>query len=149
MVEEQHGQRERRSGWTDPRVVVSLVAVFGQGCAILLSFVGLCVLIGGGLVGIYVVSQTKTATSEMSTGQLAVEIGKLNTNIDRLDGKVTTAIGTLTTAQGRIDTVSRDVEQLRGTDKDLQDRLMTLERDYTSNITTRLARLEAASGKGN
>lgn len=137
---------ERRSGWTDPRVILGGFQLLMSGCAVLVAIAGLAVVIFGGLLGAYVLNQTKTVTSEMSTGQLAVEIGKVNSGLEKLDGKVTTAMGTLSTQTGRIDALTREAEQARASDRDTQERLKTLERDYTSNLSTRLARVEAKTG---
>jgi hypothetical protein len=56
--------------------------------------------------------------------------------------KVTVAMSAGVAQQGKVETMERTITKM-------DDRLTTIERDYTSNITTRLARLEASNGKGN
>lgn len=143
---ERSGLLDRRSAWSDPRAITAVVQLLFSGCSVLVAIAGLAVVVLGGLVGAYVLNQTKTATSEMTNAQVAVEIGKVNTSLEKLDGKVTTAMGTLSTVQGRIDALQRETEQARATDRETQERLKTLERDYTSNLSTRLARVEAKTG---
>lgn len=153
------GER-KGGGWGDPRVIVSVVGVLFSGCSVLVSLVGIAIVVFGGLFGAYVVTQTKTVTSEMSNATLSVEIQKINSEMRRsndeinskLDGlgKDMTTSGKLAIeTQVKMESNARDTEQLRTEQKELREQLSRLDasnekrfNDYVVMITRQLKDIE-------
>src|SRR5688500_13170773 len=69
-------QPEQPARWTDPRTILAIVQLF-------VAMAGLAVVVIGGLVGIYVVTETRATTSEMSTGQLSQQLNQLEAKVDK------------------------------------------------------------------
>jgi len=80
--------RREPSGWTDPRVIVATVQVFVALGNAFIAFLGLCVLIGGGLLGTYVVVQTRNATSEVNNQTLVGEVQKMRDTLNGVAGDI-------------------------------------------------------------
>lgn len=66
-----------RSGWADPRVIVAAIGVMVSGMFQLLTLAGV-------VIGIYVMSQTRSATSEMSNVQLGQQLTNLSLKVDKV-----------------------------------------------------------------
>lgn len=73
---------ERRSAWLDPRVITGVVQLAFSGCSILVAIGGLVVVIAGGLLGTYVLMQTRATSSEVSNQQLVSEVQKIGAKLD-------------------------------------------------------------------
>jgi hypothetical protein len=92
---------EERRGWSEPRVIMSIVGALFSGCSLLVAIAGLAVVVFGGLLTAYVVSQTKTATSEVSNQTIVNEMQKMNAKLDGVanDVKVLTNADTAKAGQ--------------------------------------------------
>lgn len=117
-------RRESRVSWTDPRVVTTII--FG-----LAGVVFSLLTLAGFIVGIYVVMQTKSATTEVSTSVLAAEMSKMNDKLDALSDDVKS--GTKDVIEMKSQTVqnTRDIEresnERKGSDGEHHARFVVLE----------------------
>lgn len=94
--------------WSDPRVVVAIAFGLFSAITSALTFCGV-------IVGIYVVMQTKSATSEMSNAQLGAGIQTLTEKVDKftelvLDEKQRAATST-ERIENNLATIRRDLDR--------------------------------------
>lgn len=121
--------RRESERWTDPRIILAVIQLF-------VAVAGLAVVILGGLLGTYVVMQTRATTSEMSNAQLAQQLSALaadqrtlGVKMDRITDAVSASTAesaeiknTLTTLRRDLD---RETEDRKGRDGWLEARIVS------------------------
>lgn len=126
-------ERRESERWTSPRIILTVLQLFIGFAGLCVSILGFLMVVGGGLLGVYVVSQTKDATSEMSNAQLAQQIGQLSIKFDKLNDAVTmntqTSTRETTELKNDVATLRRDLdkesEERKGRDGWLEARIVS------------------------
>lgn len=101
----------RGSEWTSPRAVTSIAQLLFSGCSILVGIAGLFVVVCGGLLGTYVVMQTRAASSEVSNQQLVGEVQKMSTKLDTVATDVKDLSNAKTAQAAKIEALDKALTQ--------------------------------------
>jgi outer membrane murein-binding lipoprotein Lpp len=109
--------------------MLSVAQLFIGAAGLLVSVMGFLLVVGGGLLGAYVISQTNDATSEMSNAQLAQKIDSLEMKVDKMTDVVSASgrkdaeiESTLATLRRDLD---RETEDRKGRDGWLEARIVS------------------------
>jgi len=113
---------DRRSdggeNWFSPRIILTFFQLIVAIGALFVAVVGIFVVVFGGLIGTYVVMQTRTATSEVSNQTLVNEVQKVSAKLDAVGDDVK-EIATVNTQQtGQIQGLDSKIQNL---DKSMED----------------------------
>lgn len=129
VPDRRESEREAAARWNDPRIILAVIQLF-------VAIAGLAVVVLGGLLGAYVLMQTRAATSEMSNAQLAQQLTALaadqrtlGVKMDRITDAVSASTAesaeiknTLTTLRRDLD---RETEDRKGRDGWLEARIVS------------------------
>lgn len=100
--------------WTSPRIVLTLIQLFIGFLGLCVSALSLMVVVGGMVLGAYLLSQKNDVTSEMSNVQLAQQIGTLSAKFDKFTDTQTLAAQTsareMTEVKSDVATLRRDLD---------------------------------------
>lgn len=97
-------ESEQPARWADPRIILAVIQL-------LVGMAGLAVVVFGGLIGIYVMIQTRSATSEMSNAQLAAQIAVVGTKVDKMTDVVSASTAESAQLKATVETLKRDLER--------------------------------------
>jgi hypothetical protein len=97
-------ESEQPARWADPRIILGVIQLF-------VGVAGLAVVVFGGLIGIYVMMQTRSATSEMSNAQLSQQITLLGSKVDKMTDAVSASTAESAQLKSNVETLKRDLER--------------------------------------
>lgn len=128
-VEENESQREvepavpdrRSNDWRDPKFIVQIV------------------LLVGAIFSFYLLSERRTTTLEMAASNLNDKAMRIEGQLGAIVASVQTVTNATTKQQAELDATRERLRQV-------EEALTTLQRDYTYNLSTRLARIESRNG---